>query len=249
MNLPFGGAKGGVASTRVALVVASWSASRAATPSEIIEVIGPRPRHPGPRPRHGRADDGVDHGHLLACRGYTVPGVVTGKPIELGGCSAGARRPAAACSCAWSRRAATSGSPLENARVVVQGYGNVGAARRGCASSARAMIAVSRREGRHPRHERARHRQGRRTCASTGCLAGFPGARAITNAEMLELPCEVLVPAAVRNGQITERNAGELACRDARRGRQRSDDASRPTRSSTNAASSSCPTSCPTRAA
>ena len=59
-------------------------------------------------------------------KGYAVPGVVTGKPIELGGSLGRGRRPGAASSPAWSKRAASSACRLEGARVVVQGFGNVG---------------------------------------------------------------------------------------------------------------------------
>ena len=212
----------------------------------------PRPRHPGARPRHRRAGDGVDHGHLLAAEGPHGAGRghrQADRDRRLA--RPRARRPGAAWSRAWSRRAGTSGSPLEGARVVVQGYGNVGA--RGGAHRAAARRARDRglrREGRRRRPERARPRQGRRAgCASTASSRASRAPSAVTQRGAARAAVRRADPGrgAEPDHREERRAASRAAC--SRRGRERPDQRSRPTRSSTSAASSSCPTSSPTPAA
>src|SRR5690606_24719710 len=105
------------------------------------------------------------------------------------------------------------GIPVEGARVVVQGFGNVGSvsARLAHAAGARVVAVSDVKSGIHdprgldiPAVERwvAEHR----------VLEGFPGAEPVTNAELLTLPCDVLIPAAIQ-GQLTGDNADRLRCK------------------------------------
>jgi glutamate dehydrogenase/leucine dehydrogenase len=139
--------------------------------------------------------------------------VVTGKPIELGG-SFGRReatgRGVVSCLAEGCRHLQL---PLEGARVVVQGYGNVGAvaARLAVAQGCRVVAVSDLKGGIHdPRGldldaVDAWLRENR-------FLEGFPGAEAVGNEALLELPCEILIPAAIQN-QLTAHNAGRLRCR------------------------------------
>jgi glutamate dehydrogenase (NAD(P)+) len=145
--------------------------------------------------------------------GYSVPGVVTGKPIVIGG-SLG-RREATGRGVVYCIQEACSLQkiPLQGARVVVQGFGNVGSVTAALMSELGArIIAVSDAHGGvyHDNGldipELLKHQQAKKT------LAGFPEAEAVTNADLLTLPCEVLVPAALER-QITEDNAAKIACR------------------------------------
>jgi glutamate dehydrogenase (NAD(P)+) len=146
-------------------------------------------------------------------KGYTVPGVVTGKPIELGG-SLGRReatgRGVITCVAEACRHLEL---PLEGARVVIQGYGQVGsaAARVAAAMDAR-VIAVSDVKGGIYRPAGLDVAAVDRWVAEHRFLEGFPGADPVTNEELLALPCEILIPASVA-AQITERNADRLQCR------------------------------------
>jgi glutamate dehydrogenase (NAD(P)+) len=145
--------------------------------------------------------------------GYSVPGVVTGKPIVIGG-SLG-RREATGRGVVYCVQEASSLQkvPLQGARVVVQGFGNVGSVAAALMNELGAhVIAVSDVQG-GIYHDNGLdiprllyHLKEKKT------VAGFPGAEAITNAELLTLPCEVLVPAAMER-QITEDNAGKIQCR------------------------------------
>jgi glutamate dehydrogenase (NAD(P)+) len=213
MGLPFGGAKGGVRIDPDALTLTELQRITRRYTSEIIDVIGPERDIPAP-------DLGTNE-QVMAWvmdtysqqKGYTVPGVVTGKPIELGG-SLGRReatgRGVMTCVVEACRRL---GVPVEGARIVVQGYGQVGsaAARIAADATARVVGLSDVRGGIHD--ERGLDLAAvDRWIAEHRFLDGFPGAESVTNAELLTLPCEVLIPASV-SGQITAQNAMALRCR------------------------------------
>jgi glutamate dehydrogenase (NAD(P)+) len=213
MNLPFGGAKGGVRIDPASLSPAELQRITRRYTSEIIEVIGPDRDIPAP-------DLGTDEQVMSWVMdtysqhiGHSVPGVVTGKPIELGG-SFGRReatgRGVISCAVDACRHL---GFAFEGARVVVQGYGNVGAtaARLATALGAK-VIAVSdvksgvfNPDGLDLARVDAWLRDHR-------LLEGLPDAQAVSNSDLLELPCDILIPAAIQN-QITEKNAERIQCR------------------------------------
>ena len=213
IGLPFGGAKGGVRIDPGGLSRTELQRITRRYTSEIIEMIGPDRDIPGP-------DLGTDE-QVMAWmmdtysqqKGHTVPGVVTGKPVEIGG-SLGRKestgRGVVTCMIEACRYL---GLPLEGLRVAVQGYGQVGgtAARLAGQLGAR-IVAISDVKG-------GLHQPGGLDLAKVDAfvaehrfLEGFPGADAVTPQELLTLPCDVLIPAAIQN-QITEKNAGALKCR------------------------------------
>lgn len=213
IGLPFGGAKGGV---RIDPTTVSPSELQRITrryTSEIIEMIGPQKDIPGP-------DLGTDQ-QVMAWMmdtysqqvGHAAPGVVTGKPVEIGGSlgrTESTGRGVVTCTLEACRHLSMS---IEGARVAVQGYGQVGAtaARIAWQLGARVVAVSDVKSGIHDpngldlKRVEAWVRDHR-------FLEGFPGADAVTNAELLELPCDVLIPAAIQN-QITGANAGRLRCR------------------------------------
>jgi glutamate dehydrogenase (NAD(P)+) len=210
VGLPFGGAKGGVRINPRALSPRELQRITRRYTSEIIEMIGPDRDIPGP-------DLGTDE-QVMAWimdtysqqKGHAVPGVVTGKPVEIGG-SAGRReatgRGVVACLVEAARQLRM---PLEGASLVIQGYGQVGSA---AARAARALgakiVGVSDVEGGiHDPHGIDLDRQ----LAGRGALKDFPAPERVTPGELLELPCDVLIPAAIQN-QVTAANAGRLRCR------------------------------------
>ena len=213
MNLPFGGAKGGVCVDPTRLSPAELQRITRRYTSEIIEVIGPDRDIPAP-------DLGTDE-QVMAWimdtysqqKGHTVPGVVTGKPIELGG-SYGRREATGRGVMAAALEACRELElPLEGARVAVQGYGNVGStAARIAAQLGARVIAVSDSTGGILDEKGLDLARVDRWVAEHRFLEGFPGADHLTNPELLELPCEILIPAAIQN-QIGEHNADRIACR------------------------------------
>ena len=213
MNLPFGGAKGGVRVDPTALSMGELQRITRRYTSEIIEVIGPERDIPAP-------DLGTDMQVMSWIldtysqqKGFAVPGVVTGKPVELGGSEGRVEatgRGVVACTVEACRHL---GLALEDARVVVQGYGNVGHAAAQIASHLGArVVAVS------DATTGVYDPNGLDLSALDGWIAehrfleNYPGVDHVGNAELLELPCEILIPAAVQN-QITEGNADRLQCR------------------------------------
>jgi glutamate dehydrogenase (NAD(P)+) len=145
--------------------------------------------------------------------GATVPGIVTGKPVGLGG-SLG-RREATGRGVAYlvNRASDTIGLDLSKATAAVQGFGNVGSiAALSLARYGVKIIAVTDAFG------GAQNANGldlwalEKHVAEKKTVAGFPGGDAITNEQLLVLPCDILVPAALER-QITADNAGKIQCR------------------------------------
>jgi len=213
IGLPFGGAKGGVRIDPGALSRSELQRITRRYTMEIIEMIGPDRDIAAP-------DLGTDE-QVMAWmmdtystqKGFAVPGVVTGKPVEIGG-SLGRReatgRGVMTCVTEACRHLGLS---LAGARIVVQGYGNVGAnaARIANAQGARVIAVSDVKGGIHdPRgldlaKVDAWIREHR-------FLEGFPGADSVSNTDLLELDCEVLIPAALQN-QISAQNAGRIRAR------------------------------------
>jgi glutamate dehydrogenase (NAD(P)+) len=213
MGLPFGGAKGGIRIEPHALSRSELQRITRRYTMEVIEVIGPDRDIPAP-------DLGTDEQVMSWImdtysqqKGFSVPAVVTGKPVELGG-SYGRReatgRGVLTCMLQGCRQLDID---LEGARVVVQGYGNVGAtvarlaAVQGCS-----VVAVSDLKGALYNPRGLDLEAVDAWVRDNRFLDGYPEADSISNAELLEIPCEVLVPAAIQN-QITEENADNVNCR------------------------------------
>ncbi|MBI4493751.1 MAG: hypothetical protein HY690_13245 [Chloroflexi bacterium] len=146
-------------------------------------------------------------------KGYSVPGVVTGKPVELGGSEGRAEATGRGVAYCIQEAAQRIGLELVGARVAIQGFGNVGGATARMLYQLGARIVaitdvrggVFRGDGLNPQ---ALHRYAQ----ETGGVAGAPGTEPIDNAELLQLECEVLVPAALE-GQITAANAAAVRAR------------------------------------
>jgi len=213
MNLPFGGAKGGVRVDPTSLSKSELQRITRRFTSEIIEVIGPDRDIPAPDLGTGEQVMAWIMDTYSQQKGFTVRGVVTGKPVELGG-SHGRReatgRGVMSCALEACRHL---NLPIEGARVVVQGYGEVGATAARIARSLGArVVAVSDAKG--AIQDPAGLDIGRIDAwiREHRFLEGMPGVDHLSNRELLELPCEILIPAAVQN-QITEANADRLGCR------------------------------------
>ncbi|HET8998048.1 MAG TPA: Glu/Leu/Phe/Val dehydrogenase [bacterium] len=210
MHLPYGGAKGGVACDPRQLSRDELQRLTRRYASEISILMGPQSDIPAP-------DVGTD-AQVMAWimdtysmqRGYSVPSVVTGKPIPIGG-SVG-RSDATGRGVMFAVREATRlrELPFAGSRIAIQGFGNVGeAAARLLHDQGCRIVAVSdimggcySPEGLDPRAVLGHLRR-------TGTVEGFPGSEAVSNPDVLELPCDVLVPAAIE-GQITRDNAARV---------------------------------------
>ena len=213
VNIPFGGGKGGVTCNPKALSMGELERLSRRYASSILPLIGPEKDIPAP--------DVYTTPQIMAWimdtysmnKGYPVHGVVTGKPISLGG-SLG-RNEATGRGVFYTTVSSCEhlGIPLKGARVVVQGFGNAGSIAaelfhgagakvlavndtRGCIFNEKgldipAVVAFKQR---------------------TGTVVGFPGAQSIKPEELLALECEILVPAALENA-ITAENAHTIRAR------------------------------------
>jgi glutamate dehydrogenase (NAD(P)+) len=213
MKLPFGGAKGGLRIDPTVLSPGELQRLTRRFTAEIIDIIGPEKDIPAP-------DLGTNEQVMAwimdtysAQKGYAVPGVVTGKPVEIGG-SLGRReatgRGVVTCMLEACREI---GIKPEGASVAVQGYGNVGSVSAHLAARAGTkVVAVS------DAHTGVYNPGGLDLAAVDAWIVehrwldGFPGGDAVSNAEILELPVEILIPAAIEN-QLTESNAHRVSAR------------------------------------
>ncbi|MDH3499635.1 MAG: Glu/Leu/Phe/Val dehydrogenase [Acidimicrobiia bacterium] len=210
VGLPFGGAKGGVRVDPSALSRAEVQRVTRRFTAEIINHIGPQQDIPAP-------DLGTD-AQVMAWmmdtysqhEGHAVPAVVTGKPPELGGSVARREATGRGVLALLPPAANQVGMPVTDARVVVQGFGNVGryaaiaASEMGCR-----VVAVSDVSGGVHNSNGLEVAKLARWVDERGGVAGFPGADRVENKELLALPCEVLIPAAV-GGVIHGENAGSI---------------------------------------
>src|SRR5262245_40059843 len=213
MGLPYGGAKGGVACDPGTMSQRELEHMTRRYTAEVMLFIGPDLDIPAPDLGTNEQTMAWIMDTYAMTQGRTVPGVVTGKPLLVGG-SAG-RRDATGRGLVYAlgQAARDSGLDLKGARAVVQGFGNVGSVaarllwREGCL-----IVGVSDAGGGIANPHGLDIRELMNHVKERGSVAGFPGAEAVSNAALLDVPCDVLVPAAVA-GQITVANADRIRAR------------------------------------
>lgn len=213
LDVPYGGAKGGVAIDPGAHSTAELERLTRRYTSEILPIIGPERDIPAP-------DIGTDEQTMAwmmdtysVNSGYTVPGIVTGKPIALGGSQGRASATSRGVTHIALAALDHVGLRPERATAAVQGFGKVGAdAARFLTDAGVTVEAVSDVSG-------GVHRSGgldldalAAHVRSTGTVAGFRGADPIDGDALLELDVDLLVPAAVE-GVIHAGNAGAVQAR------------------------------------
>jgi len=211
VDIPFGGGKGGVAVDPARLSSRELERLTRRYASEIFDIIGPEKDIPAPDVGTNAQVMAWFMDTISMKRGYVEPGTVTGKPISLGG-SKGREEATGRGLLIVAREAfKRHGRSLEGARVVVQGFGNVGynTARLLHEEGKAQIVALSDIRGGIYHPEGLVPRQVKEFAAKTGSVVGYPGARVITNDELLEMKCDLLVPAALEN-QITGQNAARI---------------------------------------
>jgi glutamate dehydrogenase (NAD(P)+) len=213
VNIPYGGAKGAVIVDPKLLSLSELERLTRRYTSEISLVIGPDKDIPAP-------DVGTTP-QIMAWimdtysmhSGHTVPAVVTGKPLNIGGSQG--RNEATARGLVYVLREASRhlSFDITGARVAIQGFGNAGAiSARLLDELGATVVAVSDSRGGIysrdglPVGDVLAHK------ARTGSVIHFPEADRVSNADLLELPCDILIPAALEN-QITARNAERIQAR------------------------------------
>jgi glutamate dehydrogenase (NAD(P)+) len=212
-NLPFGGAKGGVAVDPRSLSHRELERLTRRFASEISVLVGPDSDIPAPDVGTTPQIMAWIMDTLSMEAGYSIPATVTGKPLDIGGSEGRPSATGRGVTIVAVEACRTIGMDPRASSVAVQGFGNVG--------SISAMLM---------------HQAGFRICAVSdigggiyapggldvplvmeyakrnGEIAGFPGTEPVSNTALLELPVDVLVPAALEN-QIAPRNAGRIQAR------------------------------------
>ncbi len=213
VNIPFGGGKGGVACNPKELSIAELERITRRYTSAILPIIGPGMDIPAP--------DVYTNSQVMAwmmdtysmIKGYPVLGVVTGKPVDLGG-SLG-RTEATGRGVFYTIQSACDHLriPLKGAKVVVQGFGNAGSVTAHLLDSAQTyVVAVNdSRGGVYNKNgldipKLILHKE------KTGSVVGFPQSEPISAQDLLALECDILVPSALE-GAITSANAAAVRAR------------------------------------
>ncbi|HET7141974.1 MAG TPA: Glu/Leu/Phe/Val dehydrogenase [Candidatus Limnocylindria bacterium] len=213
VDIPYGGGKGGVIVDPKKLSQRELEGLTRRFTTEISPLIGPDRDIPAPDVNTNAQTMAWIMDTFSMHHGYTISGVVTGKPIAVGG-SLG-RNEATARGAVFTLQQASKSRdlPLSGATVAIQGYGNAGSiAADLLAAEGSTIIAVSDSSGGihnpaglDPAKVSAWKREH-------GTVVGFPGSEEVSNAGLLELECDILVPAALEN-QITGANADRVKAR------------------------------------
>lgn len=210
MNLPYGGAKGGVIVDPKELSLRELERLTRRYATEISVLMGPESDIPAP--------DMGTNAQVMAWimdtysmhRGFSIPAVVTGKPVEIGGSLGRTEATGRGTTVTVLETMKRLGMDPSEATVAVQGFGNVGSVvAKTLHEAGMKIVAVSCSRGGvynggglDP-HRVLRHLEG------GGCVYNFQGADAVTNEDLLQLDCDVLVAAALEN-QITSKNADKV---------------------------------------
>ena len=209
-NIPFGGAKGGVCVDTKKMSKHELERLTRRYISLIVEYLGPHRDIPAPDMYTDAQTMAWIMDTYSQLKGYRIPESVTGKPVEIGG--------------SWGRTEATGrgvihcvkqaaeniGLKLKNTTITIQGFGNVGYhAALAAQEMGMKVIAVSDSTGGIYNQEGLNLQEVYAHKQQTKSVQGYMNSKNITNEELLELPCDVLIPAALEN-QITTKNANKI---------------------------------------
>src|SRR6266700_2264996 len=213
VSIPFGGAKGGVICDPKQMNPSELERLTRRYATEISIVIGPHSDIPAPDVNTNAQVMGWIMDTYSMHEGYSIPAVVTGKPLSIGGSEG--RNDATATGVLFVTRQAAKriGMPLQGARVSIQGFGNAGsiAARlfhnEGCK-----VVAVSDTRGGIYNESGLDPATVLRFKQERGSVVNFPHAQKVSVQDVLEVPCDILIPAATE-GVITSANADRVQAR------------------------------------
>lgn len=212
-GLPYGGAKGGVACDPHAMSEGEVERLTRRYTQELVSFIGPEMDIPAPDVGTSEKNMGWMMDTYSIAVGHATPGVVTGKPVLLGG-SIG-RKEATGRGVAFlvNRAMDLLKIKADGATAAVQGFGNVGSyAATTLASSGVRIIAVTDHTGGLHNPDGLDTKALQAHVAKTGGVRGFDGGDSLTNEDLFSLECDILIPAALE-AQITGKNAPRLRCK------------------------------------
>ena len=210
VDIPFGGAKGGVICNPKEMSLGEQERMTRRLTSELMIILGPDKDIPAPDVNTNAQTMGWILDTYSMNVGHSVPSVVTGKPLAVGGSRGREEATGRGCVRTVLEALKHLEVEVEGVRVAVQGFGNVGRIAAGLMQGRRAsIVAVSDSRGGIYNPNGLDVKEVAAYKAEMGQVAGFPGADEVTNEEVLEVDCDVLIPAALEN-QITERNANRI---------------------------------------
>jgi glutamate dehydrogenase (NAD(P)+) len=210
VNIPFGGAKGGVICEPFRMSTAELERLTRRYTASILEVLGPESDVPAPDVNTNEQVMAWIMDTYSMHKRHTVTAVVTGKPVAMGGSLGRREATGSGVKIVVKEALRELGMPLNGTKIAVQGFGNVGStAAKLLEEEGLTVVAISDKScgvynpnGIYVSEALAWMRDHR-------FLAGFPGGDVITNEELLEIDCDVLAPCALEN-VITRRNAGNI---------------------------------------
>jgi glutamate dehydrogenase (NAD(P)+) len=213
VDLPFGGAKGGIICDPAILSPSELERLTRRYTAELYDFIGPDLDVPAPDMNTNEQTMAWIMDTYSMHTRHTVTAVVTGKPLNLGGSQGRTEATGRGCMIATSQALKAVGIECSGCRVVIQGFGNVGGmAAKLMAEAGYRIVCIIEYDGAVYNANGldipalARHRR------ETGSITDFPGGQNMDRDEALFLECEVLLPAAKEN-VITSKNAQRLNCR------------------------------------
>lgn len=210
VGLPYGGAKGGVVVNPKEHSKGEIERLTRRFATELMPIIGPERDIPAPDVNTNPQTMAWFVDTYSMNVGYSVPAVTTGKPLVLGGSEGRNEATGRGCAFVVEEAARDIGLDLHSAKVVVQGFGNVGATAAALLDDlGSTVVAVSDSSGGIYNPAGLDLKAVHRHKLNTGTVGGFPDAVDVTNEEILELPCDILIPAALEN-QITAENAPRI---------------------------------------
>ncbi len=212
-GLPYGGAKGGIACNPSKLSITELERLTRRYTQEMIPFIGEKVDVMAPDMGTNEQTMAWMMDTYSVHTGYTVPGIVTGKPVSMGGSLGRRESTGRGVGYLINRAMDTIGLDPGQSRAVVQGFGNVGSvAAFSLAKFGVKVVGVSDVSGGLYNARGIDLVKLEKHIAEHRTMAGFTEAEPISNSYLLELPCEILVPAAMER-QITETNAANIKCR------------------------------------
>ncbi len=213
VNIPFGGAKGGVICDPHKMSMGELERMTRRYTAELMEFIGPEKDVPAPDVNTNEQTMAWIMDTYSMHMRQTVTAVVTGKPLNIGGSRGRREATGRGIMVVCEEAIKKLGLTREQTRVIVQGFGNVGSnAARLMSEAGYQVIGIAEVDG------GLYNKNGIDLDAlwefrqRNGTLHGFPGAQAYDPAELLVTDCEILIPAATEN-QITSRNADRVKCK------------------------------------
>ena len=213
VGIPFGGAKGGIAVDPRDLSRGELERMTRRYASEILPLIGPERDIPAPDLNTNEEIMSWIMDTYSMNQGYSAPGVVTGKPVAIGGSKGRGGATSRGVMYMVFSTLRTLGIDIDEVTIAIQGYGKVGGfAAQLLHDAGCRVVAVSDVEGGLYRERGLDPEAINRHKLEARTVAGYPGAEAITNDELLEIDCDVLVPAAIE-GVITVKNADAIKAR------------------------------------